>query len=204
MAPHEINTPPARYVEFGPHMPIELQKNISIVNQEPFISLLQILPEDFLKGDKQELLAGLGTFVRALAMEPGGWVKCMSVAPINRCKNYITPKYWTTSIDVHRSNCIRFLDDFPYWKQYLQEIWITQKDTFDTTGFPKVNPKSSRNEPYNAITFAAYQAYRREDPYFIPPEDLPRLETPSSLTAKLSRMRQTGLNKKFRVIKAQS
>jgi len=167
----------------GQKMTKELEPGRNIVDQEPFLSLRQQLPEDFFVGDKENQLRGLGTFVRALAMEPNKWVNQMSENPIHRCKKYIAPKYWTTNIDSFREKSLAYLSQpqLTYWNNYLHEFWITQTDTFTNDGFPWQNPKTSRKQPLIIPFFAAYQARKLGDPSLGLQSILPTLQTAESL-----------------------
>lgn len=179
-----------RFIDFGPSMPLELGERQNIVNQPPFDEMADkiALPKDFFAGEDH--MAGLGAFVRCVALELHDWTNSWGTPPLTHLAPHVNRIYHKkTSLELIHQRAIRFIDLFPHLMQYLREYWVTGGKQYDVRGYPMpLHPSTTIVIP--RFTFAAYQAQKRGDLWFGLEDESPGLETAESLRNQLATLRQ--------------
>lgn len=189
-------------LEVGRAMALELGPKQNLCDQSPIDHLITAsgVPKDFFirGGDRLEKLA---TFTRALVFEKTNWTNAWGLPPLTHLAPFVDKKYHkSTMLNIYQQKGLAFLESFEYLIQYLEEYWLRGGKQYNTQGYPIQHPATKIVIP--RYTFAAYQSQKRGDPSFGLNDEFPGLETADSLKEKLSRMKQTGVNKKFRVLRS--
>ena len=135
-----------------------LEQGQSAFDQAPFTMLLSAVPPDFFlptdEMDRETQTKYTSRITRALVLVDREHFNFRDVSTITRLLNPIIQPQWKYSTGVISvfEQLEQYLNQFPYWKQYIEEEWV--HCYFNVDGVPI--PSFIRGQ--HVMTFPAYQA----------------------------------------------